>query len=70
MSGAEVGFVPDTLSCPRLSRTQPSQKGGGGAITLELDAAGDVASPAPCCEILALNDALDEPHGLTGANAR
>ena len=42
------------------ARRRGSQKRGGGAITLELDAAGDVAAPAPSCEILALNDALDE----------
>ena len=42
------------------ARRRDSQKRGGGAITLELDAAGDVAAPAPSCEILALNDALDE----------
>lgn len=42
------------------ARRRNSQKRGGGAITLELDAAGNVAAPAPSCEILALNDALDE----------
>ena len=43
------------------ARHRLSQKRGGGALKLELDAAQSVAAPgSPPLEILALNDALDE----------
>ena len=42
------------------ARRRLSQKRGGGALALELEAAADVAAPAPTLEILALNDALEE----------
>ena len=42
------------------ARRRLSKKRGGGALRLELDAAGAVPAPAPQIEILALNDALDE----------
>lgn len=42
------------------ARRRLSQKRGGGALKLELDAARQVAAPAPPLEILALHDALEE----------
>jgi RNA polymerase sigma-70 factor, ECF subfamily len=42
------------------ARRRLSQKRGGGALTVELDAAGEVAAPAAPFDILALNDALEE----------
>jgi RNA polymerase sigma factor (TIGR02999 family) len=42
------------------ARRRLSKKRGGGALKLELDAAGDIPAPAARLDILALNDALDE----------
>ena len=50
----------ETLDLVDHARRRLSQKRGGGALALELEAAADVAAPAPTLEILALNDALEE----------
>lgn len=42
------------------ARKRLSEKRGGGAVTLELEAARELAGPAPPLEILALDDALAE----------
>jgi RNA polymerase sigma factor (TIGR02999 family) len=49
------------------ARRRLSQKRGGGALKVTLDAAGGLPAPGPPAEILALNDALEE---LAGADPR
>ena len=46
------------------ARRRLSQKRGGGALALQLEAAAEMAAPAPTLEILALHDALEELAGL------